>query len=83
MDKTKRVCKACLLRDMAEEDQKDLKKYLAVIKEEDRATEEVYQDRLTVCLDCSKLSEATCSACGCYVEFRAYGKYSRCPDKKW
>ena len=29
------------------------------------------------------LEEATCKACGCYVEVRAYSARSRCPDKKW
>lgn len=78
-----RICKKCLLRDLAEEDQKDLKKYLAAIKEADRATEELYEKRLAVCRECEKLVEATCEACGCYVEFRAYASRSRCPKKKW
>ena len=77
-----RICKKCLLRDLAEEDQKDLKKYLAAIKHEDRASEEVYEMRLGICRKCEKLAEATCEACGCYVEFRAYASYSRCKESK-
>lgn len=80
---TPRICKKCLLRDLAEEDQKDLQKYLAAIKEADRAPEALYEERLTVCRGCELLHEATCDACGCYVEFRAYAKISRCPKKKW
>ena len=53
-----RICKKCLLRDLAEEDQKDLKKYLAAIKPEDRASEEVYEMRLGICRKCEKLAEA-------------------------
>lgn len=78
-----RICKKCLLRDLAEEDQKDLKKYLAAIHEADRASAEVYEKRLAACRECDLLHEATCDACGCYVEFRAYAAASRCPKKKW
>ena len=80
---TKRVCKKCFLRDLAAEDQKDLKKYLDVIKKQDRANDEEYERRLAVCRECDKLIEATCEACGCYVEFRAAVRHGRCPYKKW
>lgn len=79
----KRVCKKCLLRDLAAEDQKDLQKYLAVIKRQDRVSDETYEKRLAVCRECEKLLEATCEACGCYVEYRAAVKTGRCPHKKW
>lgn len=78
-----RICPRCLIRDLAEEDQKDLRVYLERIRPEDRADEDEYERRLAVCRECSLLSEATCLACGCYAEFRAYGKRSRCPKKKW
>jgi len=77
-----RICKQCLLRDLAAEDQKDLQKYLAVIKPQDRANEALYEERLVVCRSCEKLSEATCEACGCYVEIRAHVAANRCPKKK-
>jgi hypothetical protein len=82
-ENTRRICKRCLLRDLAEEDQKDLSKYLAAIKEPDRAPEKQYEERLLVCRECDLLTEATCLACGCYVEIRAYAKAARCPKKKW
>ena len=82
-DGSSRICKKCLLRDLAEEDQKDLSKYLNAIKPADRASEELYEKRLAVCLECDKLVEATCASCGCYVEYRAYARVSRCPRKKW
>lgn len=81
--KEKRICKVCLLRDLAEEDQKDLKKYLSRIKEQDRVNEAEYERRLEICRSCEFLSEATCLACGCYAEFRALGRSSKCPKKKW
>jgi hypothetical protein len=83
MNQEKRICKKCLLRDMAEQDQKNLKKYLSAIKEEDRVNEAAYENRLSICTKCDFLQEATCLACGCYVEFRALGKRTSCPKKKW
>lgn len=83
MEERKRICRRCLLRDLAEEDQRDLKKYLALIKPQDRADEAEYERRLQLCRDCELLQEATCLACGCYAEFRALGRRARCPKKKW
>lgn len=83
MNGGKRICRGCLIRDLAEEDQKDLKKYLDRIRTEDRAGEEEYLRRLDVCRRCPLLQDATCLACGCYAEFRALGRYARCPKKKW
>ena len=83
MTDNKRICRRCLLRDFAIEDQKDLRKYLERVRREDRAEDEEYERRLAVCRECSFLSEATCLACGCYAEFRALLKNARCPKKKW
>lgn len=80
---SRNACRRCLLQDLAEEDQRDLKKYLSRIKPSDRADESVYRNRLLLCRSCEKLEEATCKACGCYVEVRAYSARSHCPDKKW
>ena len=79
----KRICKKCLLRDLAAEEQKDLTKYLSVIKKQDKVKDEVYEKRLNICRECERLIDATCDACGCYVEFRAAVKTGRCPYKKW
>ncbi len=76
-------CKKCLLRDGAEADLKMLDKYISVIKPKDRAAESVQESRLRICRSCESLLDATCQACGCYVEFRAAAKISRCPRKKW
>lgn len=79
----RRVCKKCLFRDMAEEDIKNLQKYIDVIKPEDRVDDKKYEERLAVCRECELLNAATCNACGCYVEVRAILKNGNCPKKKW
>ncbi len=79
----KRICKKCLLRELAVKDQKNIQRYLEAIKEKDRVQEQVYEERLAICKSCDRLSEATCQACGCYVELRAALRHGRCPYKKW
>ncbi len=78
-----KICKRCLLREMAEADQAMIKKYKAAIKGEDQVPKEEYERRLLVCKECEKLNAGTCAACGCYVELRAAAKVSHCPHKKW
>lgn len=78
-----RICKKCLLREMAEEDAKQIEKYKDAIKLADRVSETVYEERLAVCKSCDLLNAGTCGACGCYVELRAVAKSGRCPHKKW
>ena len=78
-----RICKQCLLRDMAGEAQYGLQKYIDAIKPKERTSEEQYEQRLEICKQCSMLLEGTCQACGCYVELRAAVEHSRCPKKKW
>ncbi len=83
MEDYRKICPRCLMRDMAEADKKMLKTYLDRIKESDRVDKDKYEARLSICTSCDKLHEATCDACGCYVEYRAYVKTSHCPMKKW
>lgn len=78
-----RICKKCLLREMAEEDAKQIQRYKEAIKESDRVDAEVYEERLALCKACDFLNTGTCGACGCYVELRALAKNGRCPHKKW
>ena len=77
-----RICKRCLIRDLAIEDQKDLQKYLDVIKEPERVDKVTYEARLAICLSCEKMSGATCTACGCYVEFRDAPETFQVPCKE-
>lgn len=79
----KRVCKRCLLRDMAEADKQMIEQYKDAIKKCDKVEEEKYEQRLGVCKQCDYLNSGTCNACGCYVELRALGKLSKCPYSKW
>ena len=79
----KRFCRKCLLRDMEDTGGVDLEKYLSALKGSDKADTALYEERLLICRSCDRLTEATCLACGCYVEFRAAMKMSRCPKKKW
>lgn len=78
-----RICKKCLLREMAEEDSKKIAIYQEAIKKTDRVPEEEYERRLAICKSCDYLNAGTCGACGCYVELRAIAKAGRCPYKKW
>lgn len=71
------------MREMAEADIQMIEKYKSAIKKEDKVSEEIYENRLSICKDCEKLYDGTCSACGCYVELRALAEISRCPHKKW
>lgn len=78
-----KICKRCLLREMAEEDSKKIAIYQEAIKKADRVPEKEYERRLAVCKSCDYLNAGTCGACGCYVELRAIAKAGRCPYKKW
>lgn len=78
-----RICKKCLLREMAEADYIQIQKYKDAIKSEDRVSEEEYERRLAVCKVCDLLNAGTCGACGCYVELRAVSVMGYCTYKKW
>ncbi|MGN0427499.1 MAG: DUF6171 family protein [Agathobacter sp.] len=80
---TRKICKKCLLREMAEADAKMIEKYKAAIKLSDRVEEAEYEKRLSVCKECDRLNAGTCGACGCYVELRAAAIVGHCPYKKW
>lgn len=78
-----KICKRCLLREMAEADRANIAKYMEAIKGADRVLPEKYEARLSVCKQCDLLNAGTCNACGCYVELRALTEVSRCPYRKW
>lgn len=77
------ICKKCLLREMAEADQKMIAKYKDAIKQEDQVDAGEYERRLSLCKECEFLNAGTCGACGCYVELRAAAQAGHCPYKKW
>ena len=78
-------CKLCLIRDMAEKADiyEYVKKTRAMLPASEKATDELYEERLNFCLDCESLLAGTCLKCGCYVEIRAASKAAHCPISKW
>ncbi len=85
----RRICTRCLLRELAGSDREkqvqldQIEAYRAAIRQQDRADDAVYENRLQICRQCERLLAGTCLACGCYVELRAAAKASRCPKKRW
>ena len=78
-------CKLCLVRDIAEKADiyEMVKRTRAMLSEADRASDELYEERLGVCTQCDSLLAGTCQKCGCYVEIRAAGKAAHCPVSRW
>ena len=53
------------------------------LEEEEKASGQLYEERLSVCKQCDYLNAGMCKACGCYVEMRAAMKARICPYGKW
>ena len=81
----RRVCKKCLIRDMADGEEifRNLYEYIESLDEEIKASDKVYQSRLACCMECDSLLSGMCRHCGCYVELRAAVEKNACPIKKW
>ncbi|HBI72514.1 MAG TPA: hypothetical protein DEG06_09050 [Lachnospiraceae bacterium] len=82
----KRICKKCLLQDIAPEEYlKSMKSYLDRLDDEVKTGESLYQKRIGLCLECDYLAEGICKICGCFVEYRAAIKLRGCPaiHPKW
>ena len=79
-----RYCRKCLLSEYdAQAYRETIVAFIDRLREEDRADEQVYEQRLSVCKECDKLEQGTCLSCGCYVELRAAAVKAHCPKKKW
>lgn len=80
-----RICKRCLIKDMAEGEElfRNLRDYIANLDEEIKASDKLYDERLTMCKQCESLLAGMCRHCGCYVEMRAAVAKNYCPVKKW
>lgn len=48
-----------------------------------RASDETVARRLTICYDCTSLSDNRCAECGCPVRPKAALALESCPLKKW
>lgn len=78
-----RECKKCLLYESAEADILDeIKSKIKGLPSQERADEELYSHRLSLCRQCDNLISGVCMKCGCYVEFRAAFIKQKCPDSK-
>lgn len=78
-----RECKKCLLYESAETDILDeIKSKIKGLPSQERADEELYSHRLSLCRQCDNLISGVCMKCGCYVEFRAAFIKQKCPDSK-
>lgn len=78
-----RDCKKCLLYESAEADiLNDIKSKIDKLSEQERADEDLYSYRLSLCQQCDNLISGVCMKCGCYVEFRAAFLKQKCPDSK-
>ncbi len=81
---TDRRCRLCLIRDIdPAEYEKKIKRLLDLMKPDEKASEDIYENRLGICQACHYLSEGTCAACGCFVELRAAASGGQCPYNKW
>lgn len=82
-DNIQRICKKCLLRDMAEKEYfANMYAYIDNLSKEDKVSEAEYQSRLELCRNCENLISGMCRICGCYVEMRASMKVRHCPGIK-
>ncbi len=72
----------CLLEDLPSgaELAANIRELIEQLPPERRAPEETVRTRLSACLACNHLYDGLCALCGCYVELRAAGQPSRCPD---
>ena len=81
----RRVCKRCLIKDMAESEDlsRSVHEYIEGLDEEIKTSERLYEERLATCKECESLLAGMCRHCGCYVEMRAAVRKNYCPIKKW
>lgn len=57
----------------------DIKRRIARLPEKEKASEELYRERLRACAACDDLVGGVCMKCGCYPEFRAAFARNKCP----
>ncbi len=80
-----RFCRKCLTRDIIDKDDyfKTLHELIDNLSEDVKTPKAEYERRLTCCIECERLVDGMCSACGCYVELRAAKKETHCPYDIW
>ena len=71
----------CLLKDIRKDDiLQAIRDLTAALPEAFRCDESLYENRLSVCRECSSLLDGLCLKCGCYVEYRCAHLKMHCPD---
>lgn len=81
---SKKKCLKCLLREMDKNAYfQNLQDYIEHLDDEIKASESLYERRLSICKQCDYLQEGMCRACGCFVELRAVVKNNACSYNKW
>lgn len=79
-------CLSCLLKGMSDEAyEQTLERYIDNMDEDIKVPEVVYQERLSICVQCEFLRNGICRLCGCFVALRAAPKCNYCADTpaKW
>ncbi|MDD6811182.1 MAG: DUF6171 family protein [Lachnospiraceae bacterium] len=82
----RRFCRKCLTKEMPDSAYyENMYDYIARLDENIKASEEVYQTRLSACKQCDSLLNGMCRVCGCFVELRAAITRNQCPavSPKW
>lgn len=77
-----RVCKRCLLSEMADEREiwEIIRERIACLPPEEKAAAEEVKNRLSQCKACNQLNGGMCGLCGCYVELRTAKQRMHCPN---
>ena len=78
-----RVCRCLLEKADKKEILEDINRRIEKLSPNEKAGEELYKNRLSLCSDCDYIADGTCLKCGCYPEFRAAFLKNKCPVKKW
>lgn len=59
--------------------------YISAMPAYTKVSDDEYNRRLDICLNCDMLTDGICGECGCFVEVRAAKKSKSCPhcEHKW
>jgi len=78
-------CRRCLLRESSQGDElyHSVMEYVNTIPIIEKASTEVYGQRLSICQSCDQLTNGMCALCGCFVEVRAAKIAQSCIKKYW
>ncbi len=76
----KRLCRRCLAKEMPDAEYfQNMYEYIANLDAGIKASDELYEMRLSKCRQCDNLLNGMCRLCGCFVEMRAAISKNKCP----